>query len=418
MITCIVYIEKPEKIHLKILLIHNRYSQVGGEDSIFLRECRLLESKGHSVRSLLFDNRKAFEGSFLKKIRIGFGSIFNIESSHLVGKYIEDFQPDVIHVHNMFYVASPSILFAAHKYKVPVVVTLHNYRLICSSALLMRDSKPCEVCISRAFPIAGVQYACHRNSRLETAQLTFTTGLHKTIGTWLNKVNTYIALTDFAKNKFINSSLDLPAEMVVVKANSVDDPGFGSIEEREDHFVFVGRLSKEKGIEVLLDAFDNTTCKIEIIGDGPYDGLVKKVASRNKNIKYWGFRDQQFIRNRLSKAIALIVPSICYEGLPTAVLESFACGTPIIISDIDNLRELVSRNFNGVHFKTGNSTNLSEVVQDFLDNRHRLIELYENSRETYLERYTHEINYRNLVKVYQSAILKHQNMYPELSNDT
>jgi glycosyltransferase involved in cell wall biosynthesis len=387
---------------MKILLIHNKYKLSGGEDSMFDAEKNILESYNHSVRTLFFDNKEI--DSIKKMVKLSYQLIYNKKSEEIVNHAIEDFRPDIIHVHNLFYMASPSILFAAYKNGIPVVITLHNYRLICSGSLLMRDSQPCELCINKIFPLSGVRYGCHQGSKIKTAQLTLATGIHKLMKTWTNKVSMYIASTEFARYKFINSSLNLLPEKILVKSNSVVDLDISNFEDREDYFLFVGRLSKEKGIEILLKAFEKRNIIIEIVGDGPFRDLTEIISTTNPNIKYWGYIDRPAMISKLKKCKALIVPSVCYESLPTAILEAFSTGTPVIISDIGNLNEIVSDNYNGMHFKNNDSADLYKVVEKFDKNNLQYKELYLNARKTYLEKYTPEMNYRNLIDIYNTAI--------------
>ncbi len=392
---------------MKILLVHNRYKFTGGEDAVFESEKLLLESRGHTVKLHSFSN--ASSNTFLERIKLAYNFIYNVESAKIIVRLIEEFKPDIIHIHNLFYVASPSILYAAHKCKIPTIVTLHNYRLICSGALLMRDNKPCELCVGKTFPIAGIRYACHRNSRLETALLTFVTGLHKILSSWSSKATYYIALSEFARNKFLNSSLRISPQKIVVKSNSVEDRGFASPMEREGFYLFIGRLSVEKGIMVLIDAFSNKQETLEIIGEGPLTKYVEAKASTSSNIKILGYRDNTFVVERLKKCRALVVPSICYESLPTAVLEAFATGTPVIISDIDNLNTIVENHYNGVHFKVNNAIDLYSVVSAFNKNEILFPILCSNARKTFLEKYSHDVNYENLMIVYKSAMKKNLN---------
>jgi len=387
---------------MKILLIHNKYQFPGGEDSVFESEKNLLENHNHIVRTLFFDNKDI--DSLAKTIKLVYQLIFNKKSKKKVEDIIKEFKPQIIHVHNFFYVASPSIFFAASKNKIPIVVTLHNYRLICSGSLLMRDAQPCELCVNKIFPIEGVKYKCHRESKIATIQLTLTTGIHKIMKTWNNKVSLYVALTEFARNKFLNSSLNLLPEKIVVKPNSVNNFECSNFHERENIFLFVGRLSIEKGIEVVLKAFENKNTILEIIGDGPMKNTVESICNNNANIKYLGYRDQAFIISKLKKCQALIVPSICFENLPTAILEAYSTGTPVIISDISNLNELVTNKFNGLHFRTNDSIDLYRVIKDLMENILQYQPLYLNARNTYLEKYTPEINYKRLIGIYEKAI--------------
>lgn len=387
---------------MKILLIHNKYKQAGGEDAIFEMEKSLLEGNNHQVKAVVFDNAEI--DNLSKTLKLSYQLVYNKKSKAIIEDAIIQFKPDVIHVHNFFYLASPSIFFAAHQANIPIIVTLHNYRLICSGSLLMRNDKPCELCTNQMFPLHGIKYGCHRDSRVQTAQLTLATGIHKFLRTWSTKVTEYICLTNFAKAKFTHSSLQLRPENIVVKPNSVDDIKPSDFSERDNFFLFIGRLSQEKGIEVLLKAFANSNHVIEIIGDGPLRHLVVEAALQNPSIKYSGYQDKTVVYNRLRKSKALIVPSICYENLPTAILEAFAAGTPVIISDIGNLNEIVSNNYNGIHFKTNNANDLIRVVASVAANPQEFQPLYKNARRTFESNYTHEINYSNLMRIYQDAI--------------
>ncbi len=387
---------------IKILLVHNRYKQYGGEDATFEAERTLLESRGNMVKTLIFSNNE-IDGLF-SKIKTGVQLFYNFKSASLVKKAILDFKPDVIHVHNFFYSASPSIFYAAKKLQIPVVVTLQNYRLICSGSLLLRDLKPCRICIGQKFPLAGIKHKCHRGSVIETANLTFMTGIHKLMNTWETKIDRYIAVTKFAKEIYVNSSLKLTPEKVMVKPNSVSDIECETMGDRDSNFLFVGRLSEEKGIEVLLKAFSNSDCRIEIIGDGPLRSSVEEAASANSNITYHGYKDRIFILSKLRKCRALIMPSIWYECLPITILEAFSTGTPIIISDIENLNEIVTDGYNGIHFRTNDANDLLDKMHRFVRDHDKYHSFYKNSRQTYLSKYTPDVNYKNLITIYNSVI--------------
>ena len=387
---------------MRILLIHNKYIHKGGEDIAFETELNLLRQNNHTVYPLIFDNAKM--NSKIGKIRLSIGAIYNSNSARRVSEVIKDFTPNVIHVHNHFYVASPSIFYVAKKFKIPILLTLHNYRLICSGALLMRNSQSCELCTKKKFPLYGVKYACHQNSHLTTAQITFVTSLHKLLGTWKNKVNKYLVLTEFAKSKFLNSSLDLKDDQIIVKPNSVDDYGVAASTDRKNVFLYVGRLSNEKGLEILLNATNLRDFKLEIIGDGPLLNKVLDFQKRNKNIKYLGFQNKEFIIDRLKHCLALVFPSISYEGLPLIILEAFSTGTPIISSDIGNINTIVRKGINGLHFESGNAKSLAATIGYFQSNICDLSHLYLNARETFEKNYIHSKNYELLVKAYENVL--------------
>jgi len=387
---------------MRILQVHNKYLQKGGEDTVLENEKNLLLSYGHEVEQLLFDNSH-IQGT--EKLKILYKSIFNIKSARILRKKIEEFKPDVIHVHNFFYIASPSVFYESKKQGIPVIFTIHNFRLVCSGSLLLREGAVCELCINKTFPFMGIRHKCFQNSTLKTAQLTLTTGLHKIWGTWRNKIDRYIALTNFTKSKLINSSLQLTNEKISIKPNFVEDTGANDSAHRKNFFLFVGRLSKEKGIDTLLKAANIHAFDLEIIGGGEMQGLVEEYAQKNPRIIYHGFQQKDFILEKMKFSKALIFPSVWYEGMPLTLLECLSTGTPVIISDIDNLNEMVTDHHNGLHFKTGNAVDLAEKIKLFEKDDFKA--LYENARNTYLTKYTPEINYKILMDIYQGVIKKH-----------
>lgn len=391
---------------MKILLIHNEYQKKGGEDFVVNSEAELLRSYGHEVELLLFNNDEV--SSSLDKVKAGIGLFYNRSSAKKVSQAIQRFSPDVIHVHNIFYLISPAVFYMAQKHKVPVVMTFHNYRLICPGAMLMRDAKVCELCVDKVFPIHGIKYGCHRDSKVQTAQLTLMTGIHKVLHTWRDKIDRYIVLTDFVKEKVTSSSLKLAPEKVIVKPNFAVDLGVSPPEAREDFFLYIGRLSDEKGVRVLLESTKYHDYKLEIIGDGPLRGMVESYMKDNPNITWWGFRDKAFISDRLAKCLAMVFTSVCYEGMPLTILEAFSKGTPVIASDIDNINRIVLNKHNGLHFATAKPRPLAEQISFFSRKKDELVDLYHNARQDYENNYSPEANYQQLLGVYQSMVAQKQ----------
>jgi glycosyltransferase involved in cell wall biosynthesis len=389
---------------MKILILHNKYQDPGGEDAVVENETQLLRNYGNEVEQLFFSNNDI--KPLAQKIKMFYKIFYNRESARILEDKIKEFQPDVLHVHNLFYVASPAILYVAEKFKLPVVLTIHNYRLICSGQLLMRDAEVCELCTQHKFPLSGVKYACFGNSRIKTAQITLATGVHKILGTWQKKVNQYICLTHFSKQKIAHSSLEIPEEQISVKGNFVEDAKPSFFNEREHFYLFIGRLSPEKGVDILLAAAKRYDFKLEIIGDGELRSLVEKHCHDNPNIKFWGFQNKDLILERLKKSRALLFSSVCYEGLPMTVLEAFSTGTPVISSDIGNINEIITNGYNGLHFKTKNSEDLADKIKDFDENHLKYQQLYQNARETYLKKYTPQQNYTELMAIYAKAMHK------------
>lgn len=389
---------------MKILIVHNKYKEKGGEDNSFAAECKMLSQYGHDVRTLVFNNEQI--STWKEVVRLSYRIFYNSDSARMLNDLIEEFHPDIIHVHNFFYVASPSLFYVAHQKNIPVLFTVRNFRLICSGALLLRNGKTCELCINSQLPLHGIIHACHRNSRLQTAQLTFMTSYHKMVGTWRNKITKYVVLTDFAKKKLLSSSLGLNPDQIVVKPNCVTDLGYKAYDERGDYYLFVGRLSTEKGLDTLLKARDYTPFRLKIIGEGPLTPLVEEYAQKYADIEYLGFRDNNFIIETLKEARALLFPSIWYEGLPRTILESFSTGTPVICSDIDNVNEIVTNRVNGLHFPTSDAKGLADILKVFQPEDEQFKALYANARATFIEMYTYEGNYKQLIKIYKELATK------------
>lgn len=397
---------------MRILLVHNQYKQAGGEDAVFQAESKLLLSHGHEVQHMLYHNSEI--ESLWDKLKAGFKSLYNPDSARSFRIRIRNFKPDVIHVHNFLPQVSPSIFFVARSFKVPIVLTLHNYRLICPSATLFFNGSIYENSTHAIFPFDAIWKGVYRNSKVETAIVAFMTALHNVLGTWRNRISCYIALTQFSKEKFKRSTLNIPAERLLVKPNFVEDFGEGE-QTREDFFLFIGRLTEEKGISVLLKAAALKRFKLVIIGDGPLRKLVENSAKQNPSINYLGQLDKGAVIGYLKKCTALIFPSIWYEGFPVTILEAFATGTPIIASRLGSMQEIVQHKVNGLHFVPNEPADLILKITELSQNSTLAQSLAANARATYLELYAPEKNYWQLLSIYKHA-MKHYGMDGNKSN--
>ena len=366
-------------------------------------ESQLLKDKGHDVRVLFFQNSNP-EGS-VGKITKGMRAIYDRNSYRVVKNEIEVFRPDVVHVHNFFYAASPSIFYAAKKMNVPAVLTLHNYRLICANALLLRHGKVCELCVNNLLPLAGIRYRCYHNSMAESAFVTFVTSTHKLIRTWDKNISRLIVLTQFAKSRFVGSSIRVDEQKLFIKPNFIPDPGLGET-NREDFFLFVGRLSYEKGIDVLANAFAGLpTQKLVVIGDAADSQAEMARFLDNSNITLKGRLNKEGVLAYMKRCKALIFPSTWYEGLPFVIIEAFATGTPVIASRLGSMAELVNDKLNGFLFEPGNVTDLQEKIHLFLQTeRQDRNALYENARTTYVQNFSPEKHYQTILTLYETVI--------------
>lgn len=386
---------------MRILIIHNHYKEAGGEDTVFFAEANLLEEYGHEVRKLALSNNSV--QSIKQKLEAAFGVVYNRRSAKMIENELQAFKPDVVHVHNFFPLVSPAVFYVCHKYKVPVVLTLHNYRLICPSALLHYDGKVQLENVHKIFPVGAIRKKVYRNSVFQTASVALATGVHKLLGTWRNKVAKFIVLTPGAAELFLHSSLKPKPEQLMVKPNFTEDPGIGE-ENREDYYLYIGRLTPEKGIETLLKARQLYQFNLKIVGDGPLRSMVQQQASANSGLEYLGFQGRDEVMAILKKAKALIFPSEWMETFGMTVVEAFATGTPVIAANIGGAAHLVQHRYNGLHFAPQQAADLAEQVELFDQNPVMAHELSCNARKTYEQFYTPEANYKLLMEVYAAAI--------------
>lgn len=389
---------------MRILFVHNRYQQEGGEDVALGLEVRLLQEKGHVVSTLLFDN-EGMDG-FVKKVERGVQALYNRRSARIVARAIREFQPELVHVHNLFFMASPSVIRVAARHGLPVVVTLHNYRLICANALLLRDNQPCSLCVQKVFPLDGIRFKCYRGSAVETGLVTAVTGLHKVFGTWRKKVDAYIMLTEFARSRFRASSMAAASDRFHVLANFIFDPGTGEpAEKRKDFYLFVGRISPEKGVHVLLETFAGLPdIKLLIIGDGPERERMEGAYRSSANIVFAGKKAKVEVLQAMKECRALLFPSIWYEGLPFTIIEAFATGTPVFASAIGAMQELIRDGYNGFHFPPGDADALRSTILGFESHLEEKGPLYQNARATWLKNYDPDSHYAGLLAIYETVL--------------
>jgi glycosyltransferase involved in cell wall biosynthesis len=387
---------------LKILFIHTRYHHKGGEDTVVSQELKLLQ-KNNNVEVLYFQNLGGWRGAlqFLK-------SIWNIKSSNIVKEKILAFQPEIIHIHNWHFALGPLVFREINRLGIPVVHTIHNYRLLCPSAILLYKGQLFTESLRQTFPWKAVRKKMYRSSVLQTFWLAFIVWFHKKIGTW-KKIDLYVCLTHFAIELFQQSNFGIQKEQFSVKPNFTRESDNLQSIERESHFLFIGRLSEEKGIEILLNSFKELPFELKIAGDGPLKNKVIQITKEFSNISYLGNLTNTEVATALQKTQGLIFPSVWYEGMPMTILESFSTGTPVIASNLGAMSSLIIDGFNGFHFATGHVNDLKETLLKFnaLSTNEKK-QMGANAFENYQTTYSHKLQ-QGYFDVIYNKVLKNNN---------
>lgn len=384
---------------MRIVRLHNFYQQAGGEDAVVASETKLLERHGHQVLSYHVHN-DAISG--MGKLTVAGKTIWNRQSYRDLRAFFAEHRPDIAHFDNTFPLISPAGYYAARDAGVPVVQTLHNYRLMCPVATFFRDGHVCEDCLGRDLPWPGVLHACYRNDRKTTAVAAAMLATHKLLRTYQDKVDLYIALTEFARRKYIEGGL--PSARIVIKPNFVDeDPGAGSGDG--GFALFVGRLTENKGVRVMLRAWQQVggALPLKIAGTGPLQAEVE-AASGSHGIEYLGRQPLERVMELMGQAVCLVFPSIWYEGMPRTIVESYAKGTPVIASRLGSMTELIEPGRTGFTFEAGNADELAAQLRRLAGDRTLAQSMRERARAIFLERYTAEENYRQLMAIYKRAM--------------
>lgn len=389
---------------LKIVIVHNTYRQPGGEDTVVSAEKDLLSQAGNEVREYLRHNTEINPGGTCSNIALGMRTVWSASSRNELSRLIRECKPDIAHFHNTFPLISPAAYYACRDFGVPVVQTLHNYRLFCSAATFFREGKICEDCLGKG-RWQAVRHACYRQSRSASATVVAMLSFHHWYGTWTKLVDCYIALSEFSRTKFIDAGL--PVEKIVVKPNFVlPDPGVGR--GLRENAVYLGRLSEEKGLRTLLKAWAqvNPSFTLHIIGDGPMLVEIRSQITRSglSNVRLEGRLSREASLKVLQSARVVILPSSCYENCPMTSAEAFACATPVIASCLGALEEIVHDGRTGLHFRPGDAEDLARKIEWALAHPNEMFEMGQNARAEYEKKYTAEGNYKMLMDIYKRAI--------------
>ncbi len=375
-----------------VLSAHNYYKQPGGEDEVFNAEGELLRRFGHTV--VRYEERNA---RIATDLAAGLTTVWNQRSYRNLRKLLIRHKPDVAHFHNTFPLISPAGYYALHAHAIPVVQKLSNFRLLCPGATLLRDGNPCELCIERRSLLPALTHRCYRNSLPATAAVAAMLSAHRAAGTWRRMVDVYVAPTEFVRKKFVDGGL--PPDRVVVKSQMIaSDSGKG--EGRGNYALFVGRLSEEKGIRTLVDAWQTLPdIPLLVAGDGPLAEVAWPQA-----VTRLGRQPRERISALMKDARVLIVPSICHEIGPLTVVEAFAAGLPVIASDLGSMAERVVDRRTGLLFRAGDAADLARRVRWAFSHSEELLAMRFAARREFEEKHTEGHNYKMLMDIYEIAL--------------
>ncbi|MEQ8553623.1 MAG: glycosyltransferase family 4 protein [Cyclobacteriaceae bacterium] len=390
---------------MRILLVHNFYKYSGGEDQVFDNEKDLLQKNGHQVFTFTKHNEVELK-NLRSKIKLLFSTHYNKNILGELRLAINEIRPEIIHVHNFFPLISPSIFYLCKQLNVPVVMTLHNYRLIYPNGLLFHNGK-----LDLRAITGNVWYTIirrvYRKSLLGTFVVSNMIEWNKKKETWNKCVDAFICLTEFSRNIFRKFGIEEGRLYVKPNFTSIDKSTEGINEQNGNYYLFIGRLTEEKGILDLVKTWIdyNVKYELQIIGDGDLSEVIINKIDQQSNIKFLGKQDHNQVLKKLRSCKALIFPSIWYEGFPMTIVEAFSVGKPVITSNIGNQSFIVKNGFNGLHYDLNNSESLV-VALDILNDEHIYQRLCKNAFEDFMENYTEEKNYLILMSIYTSIINK------------
>ncbi len=405
---------------MRIVICHNYYQQAGGEDRVFADEAELLASRGHEVVTYTKHNDDVIN---MGRLSLAMSTVWNRQAAHELKSIVRDHRADIVHFHNTLPLMSPAVYYAARKAGAAVVQTLHNYRFACPKATLFRNDTTCELCVGKFVPWPAIQHSCYRENRSATVAIATMLTFHRLIGTYRRAIDAYIALSGFSRDKLVEAGL--PAKRMHQRPNyMISDPGPGP--GNGGYAFYLGRLSPEKGVHTLLEAWRwyGPGVPLMICGNGPLAPLVQEAMERGENVTWYPDRPYAEVLERLGNAAAMILPSTNYEGFPKTIVEAYSKGTPVIASRLGAMAELIREGETGACFKPGDAVELAATVRRVFSDQAHLSQMRINARRLFESEYTEDRNYERLMEIYREALcVRHGEKHvasmalPELNGD-
>jgi len=386
-----------------VMLAHGFYQHRGGEDSVVESELRMLTEEGHRTVTFFRHSREIDDYSWWEKARLGARAVWSLNSARTMRSELQRERPDLVHFHNFMPLLSPSLYYVCKDLNIPVVQTLHNYRLLCPSATMYRNGKVCEDCLGKVAPWPGIVHKCYRKDRLASAAVGGMIAAHQLMGTWKNAVDCYIALTEFARRKLAENGI--PEHKILVKPNYVDpDPGAKQVPG--DYALFVGRLSPEKGVGTLLESWRRMTLRVPLVmlGEGPCAPEVRAACAELPSVQWLGWEAKDKVMEAMKGARFLVLPSEWYECFPLSLVEAFACALPVVGSALGAIGELLDDGRTGLHFRAGDAADLSAKVEWAWSHPQQMEQMGREARSEFEAKYTASANYSALLAIYNQVL--------------
>ncbi|MCR5295132.1 MAG: glycosyltransferase family 4 protein [Lachnospiraceae bacterium] len=398
---------------MRVLVVHNlhRTGSASGDDQVFRSEVQLLRSMGHKVAEYSVSNDDFDEKGFVGKAIMSAGMLWSVRHYLGIIQTIQKMRPHVMHVHTFFPLLSPSILYAARRMKVPVVATLHDTRFICPCATSIRDGKICNLCGDGRY-FRMVRYGCFKKSRVESLIVSLIFSWHRFRKSFYRMIDEYICLND--SQIHLLKEIGFDGKRVTKKYNFVADPGTGGTEVRppglpERYVVFYGRIGEEKGIRVLMKAWEQLPdVPLVVMGGGPLEKEFVKWAEDKPNIYYLGYMEHSLCLACARNAAFVVMPSVWYEGCPMTAIEAESLGLPIVASNMGFFKEALEHGKNGLKFPVGNAAEMAKTVRALYEDPERCVRMGEEARADYEKKYTQENNIAQLMDVYRKAIRRNR----------
>jgi len=380
---------------MRILIVHSRYRQRGGEDAAVESEIAALSAAGIEVADFIAENDALTHKPL---IAAGLHALWSVDALRRLQDRIADTKPDILHVHNTFPGLSASVYRAARNAKLPIVQTLHNFRLLCANGLLLRDAQPCMLCVASPIAWQGIRHGCYRESRAASAAVAMQAVIHRKLGA--SHVARYIALSDSSREIFVAGGL--PPARIAVKPNIIPDPGDAGLAETRQGLLFVGRLSQEKGLDALLAALQPLDIPLTIAGSGPAEAALRRKAPAN--VRWLGAVPPVEISRLMRQAALLVFPSLAFENYPMALAEAMAHGLPVLASNRGAMREMVQHDRTGWLVAPGDAAQWRQTIVDLLARPESLAAAGRAARADYLARFAPSRVIARQVEIYRSAM--------------